>query len=171
MFVAEVLGLPPQDFEVTVRVWTLLFYLPIWTGVFYILTLVFALFAFISAGILSLITSSSLVNIFATKARWKLVLDRFVFRSFGHAGGAFMFAAITAAGLTWYFSAITRLEPAIRLTAYYADYQIVPRYPGVDTTRRLRLHPNGVVSYAEKHGWDVLISVDKVQREVGQTPL
>jgi hypothetical protein len=130
MFVAEVLKLPPQDFEVTVRVWTLLFYLPIWTGVFYIGTLLFAFLAFISAGVPSLITSSSLVNIFAAKARWKLALDRFVFRSMGHALGALVFAGITAAGLSWYFAAINSLESVIRLTAYYADYQTVPRYPG-----------------------------------------
>jgi hypothetical protein len=161
MITAEVLGLPPQDFEVTVRVWTFLFYLPIWAAIFGALVLVFSLTIALIVGPLSLIRSS-ILNIFP-KNRWKLALDKYIFRSFGHALGAFMVAALVAMGLSQFPAVVSSLEPAIRLTAYYADYQMVSRYPGVDVTRKLRLHTNGIVSYAEKHGWDVIISVEKIK--------
>jgi hypothetical protein len=54
-------------------------------------------------------------------------------------------------------------RPRDFLVAYFADFQQVSLYPGVDVNRRLRLPENGVVSYAEKRGWEIVISVEKVQ--------
>jgi hypothetical protein len=63
----------------------------------------------------------------------------------------------------WYSPATRSLKPIVRVVAYFADFQQVSLYPGVDVNRRLRLHENGVVSYAEERGWDIVISVDKIQ--------
>jgi hypothetical protein len=63
----------------------------------------------------------------------------------------------------WYSPATRSLKPIVRAVAYFADFQQVSLYPGVDVNRRLRLHENGVVSYAEERGWDIVISVEKVQ--------
>jgi hypothetical protein len=163
MLITEVLGLPPQDFDVTVRVWTLLFYLPVWAFIFVVLAFVFVLITFFINIPLSLISSSTILDIFLKKNRWKVALDKHVFRNFGHVLGAFMFGSLIAMGLDQFPAVVSSLEPAIRLTAYYADYQMVSRYPGVDVTKKLRVHTNGLVSYAEKHGWDVIISVEKIK--------
>lgn len=56
MFAAEVLGLPPQDFEVTVRVWTFLFFLLSWISIVAVLALASALVFLLVAAPLSLIT-------------------------------------------------------------------------------------------------------------------
>jgi hypothetical protein len=159
---AEVLGLPPQDFEVTVRVWTFLFFLSSWISIVAVLAMVFSLGSILVAVPLSWITSSIVANIFL-KDRWKLTLEKLTFRSFGHAMGAFAFGGLIAIGLSQFSTVGRSFEPLIRLTAYYADYQTIPRYPGIDVTRKSRLHTNGVVSYAEKHGWDVIISVEKIR--------
>jgi hypothetical protein len=63
----------------------------------------------------------------------------------------------------WYSPATRSLKPIVRAVAYFADFQQASLYPGVDVNRRLRLHENGVVSYAEERGWDIVISVKKVQ--------
>ena len=70
--------------------------------------------------------------------------------------------------ITWYvwdsFSVATRtLAPAVRVVAYFADYQKASTYPGVEGIKRLRIHENGVVSYAEENGWDIIIKVDLVK--------
>jgi hypothetical protein len=72
---------------------------------------------------------------------------------------------IAAVAYTWQtYPAVTEsLKPAVRSLAYIADFQQVSLYPGVDVNRRLRLHENGFVSYAEERGWDIVISVEKVQ--------
>ena len=49
LLVAEALGLPPQDFDVTVAFCVLLFYLPLWLIVFEFFTLLFVIIRFIAA--------------------------------------------------------------------------------------------------------------------------
>jgi hypothetical protein len=77
------------------------------------------------------------------------------------------FGLMVTFGILWEdFPTFTKsLEPLVREIAYVADFQEVSAYPGVDTNRRLRLHENGVVSYAYavEQGWDIKIVVDKVQ--------
>ena len=65
--------------------------------------------------------------------------------------------------LAVYSPATRSLKPVVRAVAYFVDFQQVSLYPGVDVNRRLRLYENGVVSYAEERGWDIVISVEKVQ--------
>lgn len=91
------------------------------------------------------------------------MLEKLIFRSFGHALGALVFGGLITIGLTQFSTVSRSFAPLIRLTAYYADYQMVSRYPGIDVTRKSRLHTNGIVSYAEKHGWDIIISVEKIR--------
>jgi hypothetical protein len=70
--------------------------------------------------------------------------------------------------ITWYvwdsFPTVTRtLAPAVRAVSYFADYQKASAYPGIEGNKRLRIHENGVVSYAEENGWDIIIKVDFVK--------
>jgi hypothetical protein len=81
MFAAEVLGLPPQDFEVTVRVWTFLFFLSSWISIVAVLAMVFSLGSILIAVPLSWITS--IIEDFFPKVRWKPTLEKLTFRSFG----------------------------------------------------------------------------------------
>jgi hypothetical protein len=53
---------------------------------------------------------------------------------------------------------------SIKWVAYVSDFQFAARYPGIDPNKRLRLHENGVVSYAEQDGWDIKITVGEVAR-------
>jgi hypothetical protein len=44
-----------------------------------------------------------------------------------------------------------------------AHYHKASAYPGVERDKSLRIHENGVISYAEEDGWDVIIKVDFVR--------
>jgi hypothetical protein len=174
LLVAESLGLPPQDFDVTVTFCVLLCYLPVWLIVFQVLTLLFAFIRFIVSGLCSLTTYFP-INVlvlliakpFPEGSRPRLFLEQnienFVWRGFMQMLGVMGIAFGIAIFWKWYSPATRSLKPIVRVVAYFADFQQVSLYPGVDVNRRLRLHENGVVSYAEERGWDIVISVDKIQ--------
>jgi hypothetical protein len=182
ILVAEALGLPPQDFDVTVTVCTLLFYLPLWLIVFAILVLLFAFIHYLSASS-ALIDVSSDYIVFPIYERIHRILKLpprgfrprffleqkrgifFIFRGFMHLVGALGISLGIALFWLWYPTATRSITPMVRVLAYFADFQQVFRYPGIDVNRRLRLHENGVVSYAEKCGSDICISVEKLQEE------
>ena len=174
LLVAEALGLPPQDFDVTVGFCILLFYLPLWLIAFEFLSLLFAFIHFIVSGLCSFTTYFPInvlvlliAKLFPVGSRPRLFLEqdigRFVWRGFLHMIGVMGIAFGIALFWQWYSPATRSLKPIVRAVAYFADFQQVSLYPGVDVNRRLRLHENGVVSYAEERGWDIIISVEKVQ--------
>jgi hypothetical protein len=174
LLVAEALGLPPQDFDFTVAFCVLLFYLPLWLLVSEFLILLFALIHFM-ASILRSFMTYSLINVlvlliaklFPLGSRPRLFLEhnreKFVWRGFMNTFGAIAIAASIAIFWEWYSPATRSLKPVVRAVSYLADYQQVSLYPGLDVNSRVRLHENGVVSYAEERGWDIVISVEKAQ--------
>jgi hypothetical protein len=174
LLVAEALGLPPQDFDVTVAFCVLLFYPPLWLIVFEVFTLLFAIIRFIAAALCSFTTYFPInvlvlliAKLFPAGSGPRLFLERdigkFVWRGFVHIIGVMGIVFGITLFWQWYSPATRSLKPIVRAVAYFADFQQVSLYPGVDVNRRLRLHENGVVSYAEERGWDIVISVEKVQ--------
>jgi len=173
--VAEALRLPPQDFDMTVGIWTLVLYLPVWLFVIAFLTFLFyaiALVCFlvfiiceqivgIAADFLSALQLLHAASCALVSFRRRLLgLGNKVF---GHAIGAAAVSLIAMYIWAWFFAGIRSLGPLIRWVAYCADFQEASLYPGVEAKRRFRLHENGVVSYAERQGCDISISVEKVQ--------
>ena len=174
LLVAEALGLPPQDFDMTVGFCVLLFYLPLWMIVFEILSLLFAFIHLIGSGLCSLTTHFPInvivlliAKLFPVGSHPRLFLEQnignFVWRGFMQMLGVMGIAFGIAIFWEWYSPATRSLKPIVRVVAYFADFQQVSLYPGIDVNRRLRLHENGVVSYAEERGWDIVISVEKVR--------
>jgi hypothetical protein len=175
LLVAEALGLPPQDFDVTVGLCVLLFYPLLWLIAFELIVLPFAFTHFVASFLCSLTISSFLINelimliakLFSVGSRPRLFLEqkrtKFVWRGFMHMFGMMGLAFGIALFGQCYSPATRTLKPIVRAVVYFADFQQVSLYPGVDVNRRLRLHENGVVSYAEERGRDIVISVEKVQ--------
>jgi hypothetical protein len=126
LLVAESLGLPPQDFDVTVTFCVLLFYLPVWLIVFQVLTLLFAFIRFIVSGLCSLTTYFPIS-----------VLVLLIAKPFPEGS-----------------------RPRLFLEQNIENFVL---FGVASCNRRLRLHENGVISYAEERGWDIIISVDKIQ--------
>jgi hypothetical protein len=91
-------------------------------------------------------------------------------KSWGRAFGAFMLVFVVAVAHGQHPSAKAYVKPIVRGVAYLADYQQVPKYPGVDENRRSRVHENGIVSYAEDRGGDIVISVDYVRFNTSKEP-
>jgi hypothetical protein len=190
LLVAEAVELPPQDFEVTVALCAAVLFLPVaWIAIFLVPIAILSMFLFFAFGVLSLL------NTMVSSGVWEVLilflepnfptaayrLRRFVeqgrsksaelaWKSWGRAFGAFMLVFVVAVAHGQYPSAKAYLKPIVRGVAYLADYQQVPKYPGVDENRRSRVHENGIVSYAEDRGGDIVISVDSVRLNTSKEP-
>jgi hypothetical protein len=173
--VAEGLGLPPQDFDVTVALVVVALYLPVWLLVIAVLTLLFYAISlglvtllFIGERVIDLILFMPVRLITGAVAPMQSSLRRRLSRvmnaGLAHAMGAAAVAIFAAATWEWTFAEMRSVgRPIVRLVAYFADFQRAPLYPGVEPSKRLRLHENGVVSYAERRGGEIVIAVGKVE--------
>lgn len=143
--VAAALGLPPQDFDMTVNFLTLAMYVPVWSVVVCLLVGVFAFFLY-GYGLL--------VGLFEEGFSK-------CFKLFGQAAGAFAICFFSAKTFQLAADNQELLYSAIRWTAYFADFQGAVAYPGVGAAERVRLHENGIVSTATVNGFEVSIRVRK----------
>lgn len=173
IIVANALGLPPQDFEITVNIFAVELYPALWV-LLLALAMFFVSLIFMLLGFLCSITTSPIFNdllilsskLLSTQSRARLFIEagrgKFISRSFGHAIGATIISLAAAQVWTWHASFLIANPAIIKWVAYVTDFQFADRYPGTDSKKRLRLHENGVVSYAEEDGWDIKITVGKV---------
>jgi hypothetical protein len=171
-FVSSALGLPPQDFEITVHLFAVELYPALW-----LLLMSFALLAV--SLILFLLTALCIVSTYpifndllllsskllAAQSKMRSFIesgrDQFISKAFGHFVGA-VFVSLAAA-YVWDLHAkfLTENPAIIRWAAYATDFHQSKNYPGVDSNKKLRLHENGVVSYAEPDGRDIKITVGR----------
>lgn len=170
--VAEALRLPPQDFDLTIGIWTLVLYLPVWLCTISVLTSLFGVIAMFYILVLIIVNGlREIASIFslllAPASLTPVSLQRgasgFEIKGWWHVMGVLAVLTLVAYIWTWSFAEIRSLGPLIRWVAYCADFQEASLYPGIEVNKKFRLHENGVVSYAERQGWDISISVEKVQ--------
>lgn len=168
--VAQAMKLPPQYFEVTVGICTLLFYPAMWLLVLSFIALLLVIVFTLTSYLLQWTTlplidetlmlfgkafpaESSSRNFFIEgRRRSASSLNR-------HSYGALVIFAFALLGCGFYVSSTEKFSPAVRWIAYAADFQWAPMYPGIDAKKRFRLMDNGVVAYAERNGWGVDITV------------
>ena len=169
-FISNALGLPPQDFEITVRIFAVELYPALW-----LILLSFSLL--VASLILLLLTALCIVSTYpifndllllaskflSAQSKMRSFIesgrDQFISRALGHVMGA-IFVSLAAA-VVWDLHSKFLLDNSaiIRWVAYATDFHQSKSYPGVDSTKKLRLHENGVVSYAEPEGRDIKITV------------
>lgn len=145
--VASALGLPPQDFDVSVSFIALLFYIPAWSMVISILVGISAFFLY---------SLSLLIGIFNRSFKETSVL-------FGHAVGALAICFYASSVFEFSVKNEKYLHPIVRWVALFGDFQSAGAYPGILPTERIRLHENGVVSSATVENNTVIISVRKYE--------
>ncbi|WP_186101288.1 hypothetical protein [Burkholderia gladioli] len=165
-YVAEAFQLPPQSFDATVALLTVLVTPMLWFLLAAAVGVVTGTLCMIASmtGTLASPLFSPLQPVIGTHP-WFIDLsqryrdlDR---KAIDHAGGSFASAVLIALIVGTCASAI--LKPNhIRLAAYYADFSIANRYPGLIKGRRMRLLDNGYVVYAERHGSDITIQVQSL---------
>ncbi|MDN7720115.1 hypothetical protein [Burkholderia gladioli] len=165
-YVADAFQLPPQSFDATVALLTVLVTPMLWFLLAAAVGVVTGTLCIIAsmAGTLASPLFSPLQPVIGTHP-WFIDLsqryrdlDR---KAIDHAGGSFASAVLIALIVGTCASAI--LKPNhIRLAAYYADFSIANRYPGLIKGRRMRLLDNGYVVYAERHGSDITIQVQSL---------
>jgi hypothetical protein len=171
-FVSSALGLPPQDFEITVHIFAIELYPALW-----LLIVSFALLAvsliILLLTVLCMMSNHPILNdllrlaakLLAAQSKMRLFIEsgreKFVSRAFGHLMGA-IFASLAAA-YAWNLHEKFLMDNSaiIRWTAYLTDFHHSKNYPGVDSSKKIRLHENGVVSYAEPDGRDIKITVGR----------
>lgn len=131
-FVARAIGLPPQDFEMTVSVVTVLCYLPVW--------------AFLVCVGMALATIFwSAIGLLKLLGRWS---PGRAARYLAHLAGTVAILMLAANILAFTVDRHAAVYPLVRLIAYACDYQPAPLYPGVAKGERVRLHEHGVMSVA-----------------------
>jgi hypothetical protein len=162
-FTAVAIGLPPQDFDITVAFVALELYPALW-----VLTLSLGAMS-LSVGLLLVSMITSLLSSFHWTAfgranNWEQRSHRLGFRAWLHAMGATLVAVGAAMLWGWHANLLLSQPDLIRRVAYLTDYQPAAKYPGVDAGARLRLHENGVVSYAVPNGWAIDIVVGQIQQ-------
>lgn len=162
-YVADAFQLPPQSFDATVALLTVLVTPMLWfllAAAVGVVTGTLCITASMAGTLASPLFSPLQPFIgthpsFIDLSRRYRDLDR---KAIDHAGGSFASAVLIALIVGTCASAI--LKPNhIRLAAYYADFSIANRYPGLIKGRRMRLLDNGYVAYAERHGSDITIQV------------
>lgn len=130
--VASSLGLPPQDFDLTVTFTIAALYIPTWS--------------FVVSLLLAIATLTLEIVGFG-----KMFLNH----SFGSV--AMVFARMTGAIVIFFVSKSVfqfavenekSLYSTVRWVAFFADFQPAPMYPGINAGERIRLHENGVISVA-----------------------
>jgi hypothetical protein len=150
IFVAAALALPPQDFAVTVNLFTLIFYVPVWAagGAFVLLGpfLVSALVVTIGS------TLSLIVDTWADYSKFLKVIKDKLHKNITKFSGHVVGIAVISIFLTNSFGFVIQnqkyLFPYARLLAYAFDYQNISAYPCIQKGSRVRLHENGVISIA-----------------------
>jgi hypothetical protein len=145
--VASALGLPPQDFDLTVGALTLFMYLPIWSLITAAVSAVLGV-CFIAAGFV--------FDFFPS--RFKLPVD-LVDRGFG----AIALASVVLVVLGVAGASASQMSPLLRWTAYVLDFHPAQAYPGLPTGAHVRLHENGVISIATPGQGGVKITVRKLE--------
>ena len=150
--VSSALGLPPQDFDLTVSLLTLAFYIPVWSLVVSIAVGVVALFLYLTG---------LLIGIFRRPFSESAKL-------FGQAAGALAICFYSSTIFGFANSHQESLHPIIKWVALFADYQAAPSYPGINPTERIRFHENGVVSSAAIQDNTVIIRVRQLEQDASR---
>ncbi|MED5617642.1 hypothetical protein [Ideonella sp. BN130291] len=141
--VASALELPPQDFDLTVSLLSLILYVPAWS---LIVTLVLGVVAIV----LELV---GLLGGFLGRPASESA------KMFVHMAGALSVCFLVGSIFDVVAKNERTLHPMVRWIAFVSDFQASPKYPGVGANERIRLHENGVISFARVQDGEVVIDV------------
>ena len=173
-FTAKATGLPPQDLDFTVAIVALELYPALWILVCALVAMVFSVGMFLLSASSSVIATPMLNHVYVAVVR--IVIGRvseptqtieqrrkrLAWKAALHAMGAMLIAFGAATVWSWHARLLDAHPDLIRWIAYVTDYYPAPAYPGVDGSKRLHFHENGVVSYAVPKGSAVEIVVERV---------
>lgn len=170
--VANALGLPPQDFDITVSIFALALYPLLWMLLVSIAAFIFACITLLSVVVCSwstyplfdgilvwlagLLPQSSPIRQFVQHDRGK-----FIWAAFCHAVGALTVCLAAAHIHDMGMKTLIKHPQVVRWVAYAADYHEAVLYPNVAKGVKMRLHENGVVSYAVRDGRHISLTVGK----------
>jgi hypothetical protein len=142
-FVSMALGLPAQDFDLTVSFVSLVLFIPVWSA-------------------LSAVILLTLLLIFELKVFLKIInrspaVD--VFKALAHFAGAGVTCWMAITIFEFTLNHEQDFYQPIRWLAYYFDYQPAQKYPRVLNNERVRLHENGVISVATSNNGKIEILI------------
>lgn len=141
-FVAESLGLPPQDFDLTVHFFVLLLFIPSWALIVSIPVGVFAFVSFIGS---------------LYFARFHKLVESL--KLLAHTLGALAFCMYLGSIFDLFSKNGEALYPLAKWIAWAGDFQPSTLYPGIKKDERIRLLENGVISSATIENGEVVIRI------------
>lgn len=146
--VASSLGLPPQDFDMTIGVISIIAYIPAWS-------IVISIVLGVGAIILELVSFGAMFG-----SRSLGTVATFFARMFG----ALAICFISSSFYDFAMKNEKSLHPLVKWVAFFCDFQPAPRYPGVAEGERIRLHENGVISVAQVQNGEIILLVRKYEQ-------
>ena len=148
--IAQTLNLPVKDFELTLKVLTSIFYIPV--GVF-LSCFILMMFAFLVMffGMLAETITSSLPKF---KYKFKFI---YLCRLFG----VISIVSIVNSVSDIIIQNTPLIIKTIKNIAFYGDYQETRKYPTIKEGERVILHENGTISVASKINNEIIIDVRK----------
>lgn len=151
--VSSAIRLPAQDFDIAVYAVTLIYYPPL----FFCSFSIFLVFLTILSATTSMCFSGIKILVGITSGDDTVVAGRAV--------GAVFLAALLSGAYSYLNKDIAELllKHIALNVAYYGDYQIADKYPGIPKGTRIRLHENGVISIATKGESGVSIEVMQIE--------
>ena len=143
--VSLAMGLPAQDFDLTVSFMVLLTYLPAWA-----LILAVMLTAIYMVGLPVHVMRMSMSRDLNYRRLWS---------GLAHLVGALVLAIYAGQVFQVSVQSWVGLRKVLRVVALFADYQPAAIYPGIQPDMRIRLHENGIVSSAllDKDGVELCV--------------
>jgi hypothetical protein len=146
--VASSLGLPPQDFDLTVGLITIVFYIPAWSIVISVLL----------GSIAILWEIVGLLSVYFTRSSGRVA------KCFAHMAGSLAICFFSGSVYQFAMNNEASLHPLVKWVAFFGDFQSAPLYPGIREGERIRLHENGVISVADFKNGNIEIGVRKFEQ-------
>lgn len=145
--VAAALGLPPQNFDITVTFIAFVMYIPTWALV---ISCILGIIGFAISFVATFLTAmnSSASGVATTLAR---------------GAGAFAICAYSFGVFDFTNRNQEALYPTARWIAWLGDFHHINAYPGIKSNERVRLLENGIVSIATVENNSVAIRVRRYE--------
>lgn len=154
-------GLHFKDFELTVGLIALIFYIPVMCAVIAI-TLVTLLFSLELLFFINKVSRIIFPWLYLIQLDSKKKDKEFPFAVVAHVIGAIMTAALAYTIYDMSRLYKHKMYPFVKLFAYYSDFQPAPLYPGIKPDERVNFHENGIISVASLKNDEVVIAVRKL---------
>ncbi|HAV4457065.1 TPA: hypothetical protein JIR19_07490 [Acinetobacter baumannii] len=165
--IVQSLGLPAEDFSLTLHLLTLICYIP--AGIIVTIIIFFTVYLIIFLFLMLIILKNSIyygfIHTFLVIADKANIDDKpkINHKIFLHFFSFSITCLLLINSLSFTFKHQIFFYPSIRYIAYIVDYQYLYNYPNIDKDKKVKLHANNYFSIMEGSGQNLKVIVKKIE--------